>query len=284
MKILVTGGNGFVGKKLCRSLAESGYIPIVFDMEDGDITQVVDFGDEIDYVYHLAGKTFIPESWENPVSFYHVNVQGTVNVLEFCRRKNIGLTYLNTYGYGEPDSLPIGESAPLRPNTPYNHSKYVAEDIIQFYSKTFGVKAVSLRAFNIFGFGQSEIFLLPSLIKQTLDAAAREIHVKVFEPKRDYVYIDDVVSALVATLRFEGRFSAYNIGSGQSYSVKDVAETIMRLAGVTKPLIADGQIRPNDVPDVVADISKIKRELGWSPSIGFEEGLRRMIEETKCKM
>jgi nucleoside-diphosphate-sugar epimerase len=195
--------------------------------------------------------------------------------------RGIGLTYLNTYGYGEPDALPIGETAALRPNTPYNHSKYVAEDIIRFYCSVFGMNAVSLRAFNIFGFGQNEIFLLPSLVKQTLDTSVDSIHVKVLEPKRDYIYIDDVVSALVATLNAPDGFNAYNVGSGRSFSVKDVGETIMRLAGVEKPIVADGNVRPNDVPDIVADISKIRLELGWVPNVGFEEGLRLMIEQSR---
>ena len=280
-KILVTGSEGFVGRHLCDHLAELGYSVRGFDYKDGNIVATPDFGEAIDHVFHLAGKTFIPDSWVDPASFYKVNVVGTINVLDYCRKNGIGLTYINTYGYGEPDALPIGETAALRPNTPYNHSKYVAEDIIKFYCSAFGMNAVSLRAFNIFGFGQNEIFLLPSLVKQVLDTSVDTIHVKVLEPKRDYIYIDDVVSALVATLSAPKGFNAYNVGSGRSYSVKEVGETIMRLAGVEKPLVADGNIRPNDVSDIVADVSKIRHELGWVPHVGFEEGLRRMIEQSR---
>ena len=280
-KILITGSEGFVGQHLRERLVNLGYSVKGFDFKDGDITEMLDYGESIEHVFHLAGKTFIPDSWKNPASFYKVNVLGTVNVLDYCRRKNIGLTYLNTYGYGEPESLPVGETAEIRPNTPYNHSKYVAEDIIRFYCSTFGMNAVSLRAFNIFGFGQQEIFLLPSLVRQVLDDTVDSVHVKVFEPKRDYVYIDDVVSALVSTLNAPKGFNAYNIGSGKSYSVREVGEAIMRLVGIVKPFVADGQIRPNDVPDIVADISKIRRDLGWTPTVGFEEGLRRMILQSR---
>ncbi len=280
-KILITGSEGFVGQHLRERLVNLGHSIIGFDFKDGDITETIDYGESIEHVFHLAGKTFIPDSWRNPALFYKVNVLGTVNVLDYCRRKNIGLTYLNTYGYGEPESLPVGETAVIRPNTPYNHSKYVAEDVIKFYCSAFGMNAVSLRAFNIFGFGQQEIFLLPSLVRQVLDDTVDSVHVKVFEPKRDYVYIDDVVSALVSTLNAPKGFNAYNIGSGKSYSVKEVGETIMRLAGIVKPFVADGQIRPNDVPDIVADISKIRRDLGWTPTVGFEEGLRRMISQSR---
>lgn len=282
--ILITGSEGFVGQHLRDRFTTLGYNVRGFDFKDGDITETVDYGESIEHVFHLAGKTFIPDSWKNPASFYRVNVLGTVNILDYCRRKNIGLTYLNTYGYGEPESLPVGENAAIRPNTPYNHSKYVAEDIIKFYCSAFGMNAVSLRAFNIFGFGQQEIFLLPSLVRQTLDVTVDSIHVKVFEPKRDYVYIDDVISALVSTLKAPKGFNAYNVGSGKSYSVKEVGEMIMRLAGIVKPFVADGQIRPNDVPNIVADISKIRRDLGWTPTVGFEEGLRRMISQSRLRV
>lgn len=275
--ILVTGSEGFVGRYLRERLTGLGYSVIGFDQNDGDIIVTTDYGESIDYVFHLAGKTFIPDSWKDPASFYKVNVIGTINVLDYCRVKGIGLTYLNTYGYGEPDALPISESAALRPNMPYNHSKYVAEDIIKFYCSAFGMNAVSLRAFNIFGYGQSEMFLLPSIMRQVLDPSVDAVHVNVFEPKRDYIYIDDVVSALVATLKAPGGFNTYNLGSGRSYGVKESIEIIMRLAGVIKPMVADGQIRPNEVMDVVADISKIERELGWTPSVEFEDGLKRML-------
>lgn len=282
--ILITGSDGFVGTHLRARLTCLGYEVKEFDFKDGDITEMVEYGESIEYVFHLAGKTFIPDSWKDPASFYKVNVLGTVNVLDYCRRRNIGLTYLNTYGYGEPESLPISEMAVVCPNTPYNHSKYVAEDVIKFYCSVFGMNAVSLRAFNIFGFGQQEIFLLPSLVRQVLDKTVDTVHVKVFEPKRDYVYIDDVVSALVSTLNAPNGFNAYNIGSGKSYSVKEVGEMIMHLAGIVKPFVADGQTRSNDVLDIVADISKIRRDLGWAPTVGFEEGLRRMISQSRLRM
>ena len=134
--ILITGSNGFIGTQLKKHLNQDQYTIFEFNEEDGDIVQADSlsrFDDhKIDHIIHLAGKTFVPESWENPYRFYTVNVIGTMNVLEFCRKYNISLTFISTYLYGNPKLLPINENSEISPNNPYAHSKYLAEQLCHF--------------------------------------------------------------------------------------------------------------------------------------------------------
>ena len=180
---------------------------------------------------HLAAKTFVPESWHDPVSFYQVNVMGTANVLEFCRRQGCPLTLMSSYLYGPPQSQPINEDHPIDPNTPYNHSKALMESLGEFYTARFGLSVTVLRPFNIFGPGQRDEFLIPAIVRQSLDPAVEVIEVADLEPRRDYLYLDDLARAILATLTSTRTHAVYNIGSGRSYSVEQVIQTVQAAAG-----------------------------------------------------
>jgi nucleoside-diphosphate-sugar epimerase len=276
--ILVTGADGFIGKKLVLKLKKIGYNIFEHSVSDGDITTADFKFDEIDHVFHLAALTFVPASWENPAEFYRVNVLGTENVLEFCRKKNAGLTFPSTYVYGIPQTLPISEQHPIKPNTPYNHSKVLCESLCEFYNRAFGINAVILRPFNIYGAGQSPKFLIPTIINQVLDKDVAEIKVMDLLPKRDYLYVDDLIEAMCLSIGKEG-YSIYNVGSGYSISVEDVIISVQNIAGIKKPYSSSGTRRMGEVDDVVADISKIKAELNWNPSYDWKTGISMMIED-----
>jgi len=279
-KILITGSSGFIGSALKLKLSSIGYEILEFNTKVGNISDKNIFNgyqtEGIAYVFHLAAKTYVPDSWTDTFDFYNTNVIGTENVLEFCRRKEIPLTFVSSYLYGQPEKLPISESHIIVPNNPYAHSKYLAEQLCEFYAKEFGVNTVIIRPFNAYGVGQSGKFLIPSVIRQAI--AGDEIKVKDLTPRRDYIYIDDLIDALVLTMRSLKRFSVYNIGSGYSVSVKDVIDTVQSILGTDKKVIADNIIRKNEINDVIADISKAKKELGWYPSLTFYDGIKRMIE------
>lgn len=277
--ILVTGATGFIGKALVNSLKEIGFNVLVFDFLAGDISEVnlvKKYENEtIEYIFHLAAKTFVPDSWDNPMSFYKTSVVGTNNILELCRKKNASLTFVSAYLYGEPDKLPISEMDKIKSNNPYAHSKYLAEELCKFYSEFLGVKVTIARPFNIYGKNQKENFLIPYIIKQVLNNEV--IQVKDLNPKRDYIYLDDLVDGLVKTMKSSKNFSIYNFGSGISLSVKEIIDIIQKVANTGKEIISEKQERKNEILNVIADITKAKTELGWIPKYSFEEGISKIL-------
>ena len=117
----------------------------------------------IDHVIHLAAKSFVPESWDNPYIYYRTNVLGAANVLEYCRKTECDLTALSSYIYGKPTHLPISEKHPIRPYNPYSHSKILSEELYNYYRKSFKLKINILRPFNIYGPGQKDTFVIPKI-------------------------------------------------------------------------------------------------------------------------
>lgn len=277
--VLITGSNGFIGRVLKERLFKTGYEVLEMNSSQ-DITMPESFlgfeCEKIDHIFHLAGKTFVPDSWRDPVLFYHLNVLGTVNVIDFCRRHGISLTYVSAYIYGQPQRLPICEDHPVIPNNPYAHSKFLAEEVCKFYSDQFGMSVVILRPFNVYGPGQGENFLIPLIIKQALEG--NEIRLKELTSRRDWVYIDDLVDALVLSMEQSSGLKVYNIGSGHSVSVKEVIDTIQKIIGSAKPVVSESVQRKNEIEDTVADITHAAEGFNWRPKTSFEEGIKKTIE------
>lgn len=278
-KILVTGSKGFIGKHLLSELKRNSDFNIFeYDYDIGDLTKDPLNFDSIDHVFHLAARTFIPKSWDQPYDFYHVNIMGTNKVLEFCRKKNATLTYISAYVYGQPEVLPIPENHPLKPNNPYMHSKVIAESLCEFYYNNFGVNVSIIRPFNTYGPYQNNSFLIPHIITQLLNNDSEFIEIMDLNPRRDYLYVSDLVKAISLTLNTRSGCNIYNLGSGYSVSVNQILDELFKSAGVKKPVVIRKIIRKNEINDVVADISKIKGDLGWEPIISLEEGLKKTIQ------
>jgi nucleoside-diphosphate-sugar epimerase len=280
-RVLVTGGSGFVGRRLVRFLREEGaevYAPErgIIDVAAGPLPDL-----SADWVIHLAGRTYVPASWDDPADFYRVNVLGTVNVLNYCRRARARLIYVGGYCYGIPETLPIPETAPLRPNNPYAFSKSAAEEACRFFFERLQTHVTIVRPFNIYGPGQAANFLVPRIVEQAIDPAAAAIVVEDDTPRRDYVHVDDVVCAIESLRRNPKPGATFNIGSGESYSVAEVAEMVRSAAAVGKPVVSRGNRRVNDIPDVIADIAAIRIAVGWSPSITLPDGLRGMVADAR---
>lgn len=275
-KILVTGATGFVGTHLVQTLVAQGNVVCTHSTQRGDIARDLLACEGVGHVYHLAAKTFVPESWEAPTEFYNTNVLGTVNVLEFCRRRGASLTYVSSYVYGNPDALPISEDHPRRAFNPYSHTKIVAEDIVHFYGACFGVRTVVVRPFNIYGPGQEKKFLIPTLIRQAIDPACEYITVADLRPRRDYIHVQDLI-ALLLSCRGATAGAVYNAGSGRSCSIEELIEMIQGLTGQIKPVRSKAERRPDEVLDVVADITRARNELQWTPQIALADGLRETV-------
>lgn len=275
-KILVTGATGFLGRHLVAALESQGHAVRQHSSADGDIADCPLSMDGVSHVIHLAGKNFVPDSWQNPLAFYRTNVMGTVNVLEHCRRNQVALTLISSYVYGEPQRLPIAEDHPLAAANPYAHTKILAEETAQFYEQRFGLALVIVRPFNIYGPGQRSSFLIPSIVRQVLDPSSKEVRVADLRPKRDYLYVSDAVQFLVGTLR-PGIRGIYNLGSGRSASVAEVAQLVKEAAGVAKPVVSTGEARPGEILDVVADTSRAAAKLDWRPRTSLADGIAAVV-------
>ncbi len=237
--ILVTGSSGFIGSALVNQLELIGFNVVQFNSSMGDIIEY-DFLTEyknkkINHIFHLASKTFVPDSWENPMDFYKTSVIGTGNILELCRDQNIPLTFVSAYLYGLPEKLPISEDDKIKSNNPYAHSKYLAEELCKFYSQYYDVQVTIVRPFNIYGKRQKDMFLIPYIIEQVLNNDT--INVKDLNPKRDYIYLDDLIDGLIKTLDKTNKFSIYNFGSGVELSVGEIIKIVQNIAGTNKKVI-----------------------------------------------
>jgi UDP-glucose 4-epimerase len=283
-RILVTGATGFVGKNLIPRLDEKGYqiFPVAksigYDLNDNSCFH--SFQNEgIDVVIHLAGRTFVPESWNDSTSFYEINSLGTQRVLEFCCKSNIKLVYVSAYVYGIPQYLPINELHPVVPNNPYAHSKWLGEELCRFYSRELGVKTVILRPFNLYGPGQTDNFLIPMLIKQIKEN--KEIIVQDETPKRDYLHISDFVEACIETIDFEESFKIFNVGSEASFSVQEIIEIFTNNYNNRIKWRSLGEKRHNEISETISDCTAIKQCLGWSPKISFPKSLICLINNDR---
>ena len=285
-RILVTGASGFIGKYLCQELNERGHeINALFSIH-GDISDahtLDSFNGKVDKVIHLAASTFVPDSWQNPDEFFKVNALGTMRVLEFCRKNNSSLIFISAYLYGIPDKVPTSETELPKPNNPYAFSKYIAEQARHFYASYLNVPSLIIRPFNVYGPGQPAHFLIPTIINQVL--YNQEITLLDLNPKRDYIFIDDVVNfinnAVDAKLK---NAEIVNIGSGVSYSVGELVRIIQKIAGTNLPVFSKNEVRFQEISDVIADVNKAATLFGWKPKTSIEIGLEQCVSYSKLKL
>jgi GDP-4-dehydro-6-deoxy-D-mannose reductase len=277
--ILVTGANGFIGKVITSQLKRDGFNVIEMSRAIGDITDVATWNNmPVDsIVIHLAGITFIPNSWNNSPEFIRVNVLGTEHALNYCRRHNAALILSSTYVYGQPEHIPISENHPLQPSNPYALSKRMAESLCEFASRYNGITTTNLRLFNVFGNGQRSNFLIPSILEQI--KTGNQIIVKDLESKRDYIYIDDVVDAFIKSTKLnDGKCRTFNIATGCSYSVKDVIDLIQIIKKKRFHVVSENDTQFSELTNVKASIELAKEQLNWQPKWTLEDGLRAMLD------
>lgn len=300
MRILITGGAGFIGAVLANRLVKEGHhVRVLDDLSAGDparLDQRVLFtrGDvrdvpklwtllqDVTCVYHLAARVSVPESILYPRDYNDVNVGGTVSLLEAVRDVGVKRAVLASSGavYGEQARQPVNEEAIPYPTSPYAASKIAAECYVSTIGALYGIETVILRIFNAYGPGQivppSHAPVIPQFLKQILSGGS----LVVFgdgNQSRDFVYIDDVVKALVAAATAtEVDGLIMNVGSGQETSISDVVAKIEAVTGRTANLLYN-KAESGGVSRLVADISLARSKLSFQPRIGIETGLNLML-------
>lgn len=282
--ILITGAAGFIGQALCGVLRAAGY-KVETLPEGGDVCDPSVFApyksNHIGAVVHLAGLISVPESWEKPGDYYHVNVMGTVHALEFCRGAGAGLVLPSSYMYGTPQYLPIDEEHPLAVNNPYAQSKLFSEETARFYGENYGVPVSVLRLFNVYGPGQRQQFLIPNIVRQVVREPV--INMQTLTPRRDFVHLLDVCDAMLRALTQTEGYRCFNVGSGKSYSVAETVALCQEVANTHKRVENLDVTRKNEILDVVANCEKIKKALGWEPRVTLEAGLSELIALERAK-
>lgn len=277
---IVTGAGGFLGKRLVGRLEQAGVDVLALDRKYGDISDEKTWQQlpAANVLFHLAGRTFVPDSWTQGPSFTAVNVLGTQHALNWCKRHKSKLIFASAYVYGVPERLPIQESDPARPNNPYALSKHLAEQLCEFAATYEQIPVVVLRLFNIYGVGQRPEFLIPTLLNQV--RAKQEIHVMDLSPRRDYVFVDDVLNAFTKAMDVPEGYHCLNIGSGTSYSVREIIDILQKAAGTDLPVVSACAARRNEIPDVRADITRARAVLGWRPEWDLPAGIRVVMKES----
>jgi nucleoside-diphosphate-sugar epimerase len=279
LKILVAGGSGFLGKALVQKIEKEGHTPILVHSTTIDLSKTASLSllGEItsDFIFHLAGKTGIGESWKNPHDYYQSNLDTTRHLLEYARIKQIPLHFVSGYVYGNQGSSPISEHLPIAPNNPYAHSKWMGEEMCRFYHRYFSVPITISRPFNIYGPRQPNTFFMPKMVEQLQNLS----EINLFNPDsiRDYVYIDDVVDALIAIMHKGKLGNCYNIGTGVGSTCRRVVQELQKALGTCKQVVEHPQ--SDEIPYAIANKHKIEQEIGWEPKHTLAEGIRKTIHQ-----
>lgn len=299
MRVLVTGGAGFIGSHVSRVLLQQGHQVTVVDNLCRGYRQLVhpearfvqaDLADQEavegalrgqDAVVHMAGFIAVGESVERPVLFAENNVVNSLRLLEGMRRTGVSRMVFSSSAcvYGVPQRLPIREEDPLGvQSSPYGASKIAVESYLGTYHQLYGFDCVILRYFNCYGPNElhdPETHAIPNFIRAVLERRPIPLYWK-GEQVRDFIYVEDLARAHTEVLRLSG-LHYFNIGSEVGSKAIDVVRAIFDILGYEVPIEDLGE-RPGDVPATYASSRKISEALGWRPQVSLEEGLRRTVE------
>ena len=298
MKVIITGGAGFIGSHLVDKLLDTGHEVIVLDnfstgrkenlshvegrirLVECDLSVKSDWikeFNEVDWVFHLASLADIVPSIQNPEGYFRSNVDATFYVLEAARRANVKrfIYSASSSCYGIPDKYPTPEESEIRAQYPYALAKRMGEELVEHWAQLYNLPTISLRFFNVYGtrsrtsgtygavFG---VFLAQKLANKPFTIVGDG------NQTRDFTYVTDIVNALIAAAESMLTNKIYNVGSDTTVSVNKIAE----LLGGDKVNIPK---RPGEPDCTYADITKIKDDLGWQPTISIKEGVEKILAD-----
>lgn len=305
MKVLVTGGAGFVGSRVCRALLHRGDSVVAIDNFDpfypaplkrgnlerlrgrgfrfvrGDIQHTARLRrllreSRVGAVVHTAARPGVQASLKDPVTTFDVNARGTVSLVEAMEGSRVERVIFASSStvYGKRGSGPrrkFREENAGEPISPYGASKVAAENYLRVFSEIRGFRYVALRLFTVYGPRMRPDLGLPTLVSRAARGAQIEIYGR---PVRDFTHVDDAVAAFLRAL--DRGSGIYNIGGGRPVPIREVARTVVRLTGSRSRIVARPPL-PGDMDYTWADISKARKELGWRPRVLLEDGLRNFV-------
>lgn len=301
-KVLVTGAEGFIGSTLASLLQDAGadvrafvhYKPYAergnlagVDVETyaGDVRdagRVADAVEGCEVVFHLAALIGIPYSYEAPESYVATNVTGTHNIVAACRRHDARLVHTSTSEvYGTAQTVPIAETHPLQPQSPYSASKIGADMMALSYWHAFQTPVSIVRPFNTYGPKQSARAVIPTILEQ-LHAGVSQIKLGAMTPTRDFTYVEDTARGFMAVGASDKAVGeAVNLGVGKEIAMGDLAALLIDITGSSAQVVVDpARLRPtgSEVDRLLADNSKAAALTGWTPKVSLREGLTRTSE------
>ena len=291
----MTGGAGFIGGHLASSLAEHNDVCVLDDGSTGDLASlpsdvtlieadvrdagaVSDAVADADLVYHLAAVVSVEASVDDPAGSHAVNVEGTLEVLEAAREADARVVVTSSAAiYGDPGSTPIDEETPPDPASPYAVQKYAADRYARLYYDLYGADTAVVRPFNVYGPGQTGgpyAGVVDAFLRQARAGDPMTVHGD-GEQTRDFVHVDDVVDAFRRVGAADVAGEAFNVGTGQSVTIAELAELVRSSVESDSAIVHDDP-RPGDVRHSCADVSKAEAVLGYSPSVSIEAGIEQL--------
>ena len=312
MKVLITGITGFAGSHLADYILdnhpdaqvygmirwrsrmenilhiESRIHLVEADLKDMGSLKKCLAEVQPDRIFHLAAQSFVPTSWKCPAETFAINAGGQINLFESILSLGISPKIQiagssEEYGLVNSEEIPMKETNPLRPLSPYAVSK-VAQDLLGWqYFKSYGLKVVRTRGFNHTGPRRGEVFICSNFAKQVVEIEKQKrepvIYVGNLEAKRDFTDVRDMVRAYWLGLEKGEDGEVYNLGTGKTYSIKEVLDKLLAISKVdVKIEVAPDRLRPSDVPVLLSDSSKFKQLTGWEPQIPFSQSLQDLLE------
>ena len=301
-KILVTGGAGFIGSCLVKNLLLKRFKVLVYDnfftgkfenlpksnesyltIVEGDIIDQEKLSDSLEkfqpsLVFHLAGLHYIPYCNKHPLETLRVNVEGTQSILEVCKRLEIEkIIFTSSAAIYRAVDYALQEKEYISPIDSYGFSKFFAEKLIELFHTSTATPCIIARLFNVYGPNETNPHVIPHIIDQLKSKHTLELGN--LNPKRDYIYVGDVASALITLAQFDTDFDIFNIGNGKEYSVQDIINVCGKILVRNLRVVSKERLcRKIDRLHLLSDISKIKSATGWSPKFDLETGLIRLLK------
>lgn len=294
--VLVTGGAGFIGSHLAERLAETtevrvlddcsagrrAWVPDEAELVEGDVTDEATLAravQDVDTVFHLAANASVERSVAQPRESHAVNVRGTLDVLEHARDADARVVLASSAAvYGHPESVPVREGDGKTPTSPYGLEKLAADRYARLYHERYGLETVALRYFNVYGprhGGGSYTGVIDAFLDQAQAGDPLTVHGDGSQT-RDFVHVDDVVRANLRAATTSAVGEAYNVGTGESISIRELAELVVEVTG-SESEIEHTAGRAGDIDRSRADVTKARDRLGYRPSVDLDEGLRRLV-------
>jgi len=312
MRVLITGITGFAGSHLADYILQNHpevqvyglirwrsrlenilHIKDKIELREADLKDFVSLRkclEEIkpDRIFHLAAQSFVPTSWKCPSETFTINAIGQINLFEAVLSLKLSPKIQvagssEEYGLTFPDEIPMKETNPLRPLSPYAVSK-VAQDLLAFqYFKSYGLRTVRTRGFNHTGPRRGEVFICSTFAKQIAEIEKKKrepvIYVGNLEAKRDFTDVRDTARAYWLCLEKGKEGEVYNIGRGKNYSIREVLDILLSLTSINiKVKVDPKRLRPSDVPILLSDCTKFVQLTGWEPKIPFNQSLRDLLD------